>query len=108
MKKIDFKFGFIKNKGTTFKKNRFSPNRAWKIMKLCFFFAFVLIITFGVVMFIAVDRGFLSKHDSTVDSFTTEINFSGIEKINEIIEKKNSNFEYFKSPNTEVVDPYQN
>ncbi len=108
MKKINFKLNFLKDKVVTFKKNRFSPNRAWKIIKVFFIFSFILIIAFGVGMFMAVDRGFLSKEDSAIDSFTTEINFSGIEKINEIIEKKNSNFEYFKSPNTEVVDPYQN
>lgn len=108
MKKIDLKSFFRKNKVVTFKKSRFSPNRAWKIMKIFFAITFFMIIAFGVVMFMAVDRGFLSKGDTSIDSFTTEINFSGIKKINEIIEKKNTNFEYFKSPNAEVVDPYQN
>lgn len=108
MKKIELKNIFSRNKTVTFKKVRFSPNRSWGLMKKFFSLIFILIVGFGIFMFIAVDRGFIRKDDQNIESFTTEINFSDIEKINKIIEKKNINFEYFKSPNIEVVDPYQN
>ena len=108
MKKIDLKINLFKNKTNTFTKKRFSPNKSWKIMKIFFALSFLLIIGFSILMFVAVDRGFLSKNNEITENLTTEINFSGIEKIKEIMEKKNSNFEYFKTPTTEVVDPYQN
>lgn len=96
-----------KNK-QTFRKRIFSPDQVWKNIKIAFLVSFALVIFFGVAIFVAVDRGFFSGEAKNIGTLVTEINKNQIEELTKILDQKKYNFEYFKTSESEVVDPYQN
>jgi hypothetical protein len=105
-KKINF--SFIGKKKNTFKKKRFSPHHVWKRVKLAFAMSFILVIGFGIFMFIAVDRNLLSRGGDDSEILTAELNKNSINKLIEILDQKKANFEFFSVNESGVVDPYQN
>ena len=105
-KKINFSH-FGKNKNV-FKKKIFSPNHVWRTIKVVFSLSFVLVIGFGVFMFMAVDRNFFSREWSDSEVLTAELNQNSIENLMGILEQKKATFEFFSVNDSGVVDPYQN
>lgn len=99
---------FLGKKKAVFKKRRFSPHNVWKRIKVAFALSFILVVGFGVFMFIAVDRNLLLRGASDSQVFTAELNQNSIEKLIGILEQKKANFEFFSVNDSGVVDPYQN
>lgn len=102
------KSGFSNKNSNLFRKKVFSPDKAWRNIKIAFLVSFILVLAFGVFIFIAVDRGLFSGEVNNSSVLTTEINQNSIQELIKTLEQKKSNFEYFKTSESEVVDPYQN